>query len=139
MIYKTSTELSKNNMRLNPAKCAFGVTSGKFLGFMITSRVIEANPKKIQALLDLREPRNTRDIQKLIGRLAALHHFPSKTYEEGSPVLQNPPRDGEEEKVLMEQKKCRLAFEELRAFLGRLSLLTRPVHGGTVILVPRSL
>ena len=87
MIYKTSTELSKNNMRLNPAKCAFGVTSEKFLGFMITSRVIEANPKKIQSLLDLWEPRNTRDIQKLIGRLVALHHFPSKHPKKALPFF----------------------------------------------------
>ncbi|PKU73150.1 hypothetical protein MA16_Dca021438 [Dendrobium catenatum] len=44
------------NMQLNPAKCAFGVTSGKFLGFMVTHRGIEANPKKIKALRDIVPP-----------------------------------------------------------------------------------
>ncbi|XP_072078184.1 uncharacterized protein [Arachis hypogaea] len=34
------------NMRLNPEKCAFGVQGGKFLGFILTSRGIEANPEK---------------------------------------------------------------------------------------------
>jgi len=34
-------------MKLNPKKCIFGVRSGKFLGFMISSRDIEANPDKI--------------------------------------------------------------------------------------------
>jgi len=35
------------NMKLNPKKCVFGVRSRKFLGFMISSREIEANPDKI--------------------------------------------------------------------------------------------
>ena len=38
--------LRKNNMRLNPLKCAFGVEMGKFLGFMITRKGIEANSDK---------------------------------------------------------------------------------------------
>ena len=47
-------------MKLNPAKCAFGVSSGKFLGFMVNERGIEANPKKIQALLDMQSPQKRR-------------------------------------------------------------------------------
>ena len=38
-------QLRKRSMGLNPDKCAFGVKAGKFLGFMITRRGIEANPK----------------------------------------------------------------------------------------------
>ena len=45
--------LRRYNMKLNPTKCAFGVRSGKFLGFMVNNRGIEANPSKVQALLDL--------------------------------------------------------------------------------------
>jgi hypothetical protein len=40
-------------MKLNPAKCAFGVSSGKFLGYMVSSRGIEANPEKIRAVLEM--------------------------------------------------------------------------------------
>ena len=36
--------LRKYNMKLNPAKCSFGVSSGKFFGYIITHRGIEANP-----------------------------------------------------------------------------------------------
>ena len=43
----------KYRMKLNPLKCTFGVASGKFLGFMVNQRGIEANPKKIQVLLDM--------------------------------------------------------------------------------------
>ena len=39
--------LNRYGMKLNPAKCTFGVTSGEFLGYIVTKRVIEANPKQI--------------------------------------------------------------------------------------------
>lgn len=39
-------QIQHYNMRLNPSKCTFGVPAGKFLGFMITRRGIEANPDK---------------------------------------------------------------------------------------------
>lgn len=54
--------LKKYNMRLNPNKCAFGVSSGKFLGFMISQRGIEANPKKIKVLLNMQVPKTQMDI-----------------------------------------------------------------------------
>ena len=67
------TLLRKYNMKLNVAKCAFGVGSGKFLGFMVNHRGIEANPSKVQALLDLQSPKTIKDIQNLIGMVAALN------------------------------------------------------------------
>ena len=54
--------LRKYHMKLNPAKCAFGVGSGKFLGFMVNHRGIKTNPTKVQALLDLRSPKTVKDI-----------------------------------------------------------------------------
>src|SRR5256886_8338584 len=50
---ETFEVLKRHNMKLNPQKCVFGVTAGKFLGFMVTNRGIEANPDKIQAILDI--------------------------------------------------------------------------------------
>jgi Uma2 family endonuclease len=47
------TSVRKYNMRLNPAKCSFGVQAGKFLGFMLTRRGIEANPEKCQAIINM--------------------------------------------------------------------------------------
>ena len=44
---ETFQTLSQYKMKLNPAKCAFEVASGKFLGFMVHQRGIEANPEKI--------------------------------------------------------------------------------------------
>ncbi|KAI0488063.1 hypothetical protein KFK09_027887 [Dendrobium nobile] len=64
--------LRSYNMRLNPSKYAFGVTSGKFLGFMVTHRGIETNPEKINALRDMLPPKNIKEVQRLNGRIAAL-------------------------------------------------------------------
>ncbi|MCI34583.1 gag-pol polyprotein, partial [Trifolium medium] len=65
----------KYNMRLNPAKCSFGVQAGKFLGFMLTNRGIEANPEKCQAIIDMRSPTSVKEVQQLTGRITALSRF----------------------------------------------------------------
>ena len=44
--------LRKHQMKLNPTKCAFGITSEKFLKFMVIRWGIEANPEKIKMILD---------------------------------------------------------------------------------------
>ena len=49
-------------MKLNPTKCTFGVASGKFLGFMVTQRGIEANLEKIKAILDMKHPSNKKEV-----------------------------------------------------------------------------
>lgn len=50
---KTFQTLRRNTMKLNPGKCAFGVSAGKFLGFMVSQRGIEANPEKVKAIIDM--------------------------------------------------------------------------------------
>ena len=57
--------LKSYNMKFNLAKCAFGVYAGKFLGFIVNSRGIEANPDKIKPMLDMLPPSNIKDIQRL--------------------------------------------------------------------------
>lgn len=65
-------------MKLNTTKCAFGIASGKFLGYMVNESGIEANLEKIQALLDMKLPSIVKDVQKLIGWIVALNRFVSK-------------------------------------------------------------
>ncbi|XP_022154603.1 uncharacterized protein LOC111021825 [Momordica charantia] len=67
--------LRKYWMKLNPSKCAFGVSSRKLLGFMVHERRIEANLNKIRAVFDMEAPRNIRQLQRLNGRLIALNRF----------------------------------------------------------------
>ena len=75
---ETFDMLIQYNMKLNLIKCAFGVSLGNFLGFMVSQRGIEANPDKIQAILNMERPRNVKEVQSLTGRVAALNRFVSK-------------------------------------------------------------
>ncbi|KAM1185598.1 hypothetical protein ACFX2G_015195 [Malus domestica] len=110
-------------MRLNPNKCAFGVGSGKFLGFMISQRGIEANPKKIKIILDMKEPVTSKDIQSLIGKVAALTRFISKATDRCAPFF----------KALKGSKKYITwideydeAFKNFKDYMSKAPLLSKP-------------
>ena len=75
------------DMKLNPSKCAFGVSSGKFLRFMVSHRGIKANLDKIQAILDMKPPQNIKEVQSLIRRVAALNRFVSKAIDKCLPFF----------------------------------------------------
>ncbi|KAL0403666.1 UNVERIFIED_CONTAM: Retrovirus-related Pol polyprotein from transposon gypsy [Sesamum radiatum] len=67
---KRAFDIMRNyGMKLNPEKCTFRVRGGKFLGYMVSEKGIEANPEKIQAIIGLRSPRTLNEMQKLTGRL----------------------------------------------------------------------
>jgi hypothetical protein len=69
--------LRKFKMMLNPKKCIFGVSLGKLLGYMVSSRWIDANPK-VEAIEKLQPPQTKKEIQKLAGMMAAFSQFISK-------------------------------------------------------------
>jgi hypothetical protein len=57
---ETFHTLQKHQVKLNPTKCAFEVSSGKFLGFLVSHRGIEANPEKVKAVLEMQPSRTTK-------------------------------------------------------------------------------
>ena len=61
--------LNHYKIKLNPEKCAFGVPSSQFLGYFISQRGIEANPKKIRAILAMEKPKNLKGVQQLAGQI----------------------------------------------------------------------
>ena len=71
--------LRGHDMKLNPLKCAFGASSGKFLGFMVTYRGIEANPVQLKVIIDSQAPTTQRGVQQLTSRPAALGLFISRS------------------------------------------------------------
>jgi hypothetical protein len=75
---KTFDNLCKYKMILNRKKYVFGVSLGKLLDYMISFRGINANPTKVEAIKKLQPPRMRREIQKLVGMMAALSQFISK-------------------------------------------------------------
>ncbi|KAM1774846.1 hypothetical protein ACFX12_044171 [Malus domestica] len=128
---ETFTILKRYRMRLNPNKCAFSVGSGKFLSFMISQRGIEANPENIKAILDMKEPVTSKDIQSLTGKVAALTRFISKATDRCDPFF----------KALKGSKKyitwtdeCAETFKNLKYYMSNSPLLSKPEVGDTLII-----
>ena len=77
-LQETFDMLKLYKMKLNPSKCAFEVSSRKVLGFMVSQRGIEANPNKIQAILNMEPLKNVKEVQSLTRQVAALNKFVTK-------------------------------------------------------------
>ena len=105
-------------MKLNLSKCAFGVSLGKFLSFLISHRGIKANPNKIQAILNMEPPRNIEDVQSLTRQVTALNRFVLKAIDKCLPFL----------KVLKKafewMNECQKAFQDLEVYLTTTPLLS---------------
>jgi hypothetical protein len=84
---ETYASLREYRWKLNPNKCVFGVPSGKLLGFIISHRSIQANPEKISTITSTKAPTCIKDVQKLIGCMAALNRFISKFGERVLPFF----------------------------------------------------
>ncbi|KAJ9544295.1 hypothetical protein OSB04_024002 [Centaurea solstitialis] len=54
--------LGQYKMKLNPTKCSFGVRAGKFLGYLVTQRGIEASPEQVKGITELQSPRNVKEV-----------------------------------------------------------------------------
>ena len=110
-LQETFDTLKWYNMKLNLSKCTFGVSLGKFLGFMVSQRKIEVNPNKIQAILSMEPPKNVKEVQSLTGRVAALNRFVSKATDKCLPFF----------KVLRRAFEwtdgCQWAFKDLKVYL----------------------
>ena len=112
--------VKKYNLRLNPKKCIFRVTSRKFLSIIISKRGIKANPKKIHAVLDLPLPHMVKKIQSLADRIATLNQFVLRSVERCLPffkVLYQP-------KDIQWSQDCQDSFQQLKAYLTSPPLLT---------------
>ena len=104
--------LREYNMKLNPAKCAFGVSAREFLGFIVNNRGIEVNPDKIKVVLDMPPPSSIKEVQRLTGRIAALSRFLSRASNKCQPFFQVSKKD------FQWDTKCEEAFSALKTYLS---------------------
>ncbi|XP_073031146.1 uncharacterized protein [Primulina eburnea] len=127
---ETFATLMQYGIKLNPAKCIFGVKSGKFLGFMVTDRGIEVNPEKVKSVLCMPSPQSVKEVQKLTGRIASLSRFISRSAHRSYPFFQ----------ILRKAQqfgwndKCEQAFQDLKAHLAELPVLVKPEPGEKLFL-----
>ena len=115
--------LREYNMKLNPAKYAFGVSVEKFLGFIVNNRGIEANPDKIKVVLDMPPPSSIKEVQRLTGRIVALSRFLSRASDKCQPFFQVL------KKAFQWDANCEEAFSALKAYLSSPPILVSPSEG----------
>ena len=115
--------LRNYNMKLNPAKCAFGVSAGKFLGFIVNRQGIETNPNKIKVVLDMPSPLGIKEVQRLTGRITTLSRFVSRASDKCQPFFQVL------KKAFQWDTKCEEAFLALKTYLSSPPILVSPIEG----------
>ncbi|GJR22429.1 reverse transcriptase domain-containing protein [Tanacetum coccineum] len=126
-IAETFEGLKTINMKLNPKKCSFGVEEGKFLGYMVTSEGIRANPKKTKAISDLQSPKTLKEMQSLSGKLASLNRFLAKSAERALPffnTLKNITKENKHE--YRWTAEAEEAFQQMKRLIMSLPSLTPP-------------
>ena len=115
-------------MKLNPSKCTFEVSAGRFLGFMVTQRGIEANPAQLKAILESPTPAFRKEVQQLTGRFAALGRFISRFTDRLKPffaTLKGANRVGWNE-------ECDEALTAIKQYLAEPPVLGSPEAGQTL-------
>ena len=104
------------------------VTAGKFLGFIVSQRGIEANLDKIRAIIKMKPPRNVKEVQSLNGKVAALNRFVSRVTDKCLPFFRTLKKSFEW------TDECQQAFEELKAYLFAPPLLSPSQPGEELFL-----
>ena len=98
--------------------CVFGVTAGKFLGFMVSQRGIEISSKKVRSIMEVKPPRTVKEVQNLNGKIAALNRFVSKAMDKCLPFFHTLRKSFEW------TDECQKAFEDLKKYLSSPPLLS---------------
>lgn len=115
--------LKTHKFRLNAKKCAFKVSSGKFLGHFVSRRGIEADPAQLLTIEKLSAPHNKKDVQRLTGMAAAFNWFISWSSDKCQPfftLLKGSRRS------FNWTEDCDRAFRQLKAYLSEPLLLVTP-------------
>ena len=99
--------------------------AGKFLGFLLTKRGIEENPKKCATIIAMRSPATVKEVQQLTGRMVALSHFLSVGGDRGYPYFQCLKRNND----FVWTAECEKAFMKLKEYLASLPVLCKSLPG----------
>jgi hypothetical protein len=84
-LQETFANFRRAGLKLNPEKCVFRVKKGKILGCLVSTKGIEANPSKIEAILLMEPPKSRKGAQRLTGRMASLNRFISRSAKSVTP------------------------------------------------------
>ncbi|XP_070022473.1 uncharacterized protein [Nicotiana sylvestris] len=122
--------LRRYNLKLNPAKCAFGVLFGKLLGFVVSQCGIELDPLKIKAIQELPLPKNKIEVMSLLGRLNYISRFIAQLTTTCEPIFKLLKKNV----AVKWTDECQKAFDKIKRYLLNPSMLVPPEPGRPLIL-----
>jgi hypothetical protein len=129
-LQETFANFRQAGLKLNPEKCVFGVKKGNFHGFLVSTKGIEANPSKIEAILRMEPPNSKKGAQQLAGRLTSLNRFISRSAERNLPFFEIL----KSAEVFQWGPAQQKAFKDLKQYLIDLTTLTPPSSGALLLL-----
>jgi len=103
---------------MNPNKCAFGVSAGQFLGFMVHQRGIEISRRSIDAINKIGAPTNKTELQSLIGKINFIRQFISNL--SGKICAFSPLLKLKANQEFVWRKEQQLALDEIKNYLQTL-------------------
>ncbi|XP_021986466.1 uncharacterized protein LOC110882870 [Helianthus annuus] len=132
-IQKMFDTLCGVSIKLNPAKCSFGMEEVKFLGFIVTKDGFKVNPEKVQAIERMPSPSTIKEMQKLAGRLAALNRFLANHAAKSFPFIKSL-RNCMKKSQFQWTPEAESTFREMKDCFIRLPTLMAPVKGEPQVL-----
>ncbi|CAL2248224.1 unnamed protein product [Prunus armeniaca] len=112
-------------LKMKPKKCAFGVSSDKFLGFQVHQRGIHVDPEKTKAINSLAPPRNSKELKSFMRRLSYIRHFIhglAATMSVFTPLLKKG-------KPYEWSKRCQEAYKQVQQIITKLPTLRALIPG----------
>ena len=122
--------LEKYNLRLNPKKCVFGVTSGKLLGHIVSERGIEVDPDKIKVIQEMPVPKIEKDVRGFIRKLQYISRFIAKLTMICDPIFKLLRKN----QPVKWNEKCQKAFKKIKEYLISPLVLKLPRQSKPLIL-----
>ncbi|XP_057453231.1 uncharacterized protein LOC130745105 [Lotus japonicus] len=129
-LHKLFERLRKFKLRLNPAKCTFGVKSGKLLGFIVSQKGIEVDPDKVRAIQEMPAPRTEKEVRGFLGRLNYIARFISQLTATCEPIFKLMRKN----QSMEWNDDCQRAFEKIKQYLQNPPVLVPPVPGRPLII-----
>lgn len=127
---KIFDRLEKYKLRLNPKKCAFGVTSSRLLGYIVSAGGIKVDPDKVKEIMEMESPKNINQLRSLQGRIQSIKRFISQLADWCHPFThllhKNVPFKWD--------NKCEEAFNEIKEYLMNPPVLMSPIEGKLLLL-----
>uniref|UniRef100_A0A2N9HPH6 Integrase catalytic domain-containing protein n=1 Tax=Fagus sylvatica TaxID=28930 RepID=A0A2N9HPH6_FAGSY len=112
-------------LKMNPFKCAFGVSAGKFLGFLVHQRGINVDPARASAIATMKPQTTHKQLKSFLGKLSYIRRFIpglAAVTSAFAPLL----KKGAPFHWSIE---CQEAFEKVQDIMTKLPIVCAPILG----------